>query len=381
MERAIVFLAGAEPLRLPATAHLYVIKPEGVTPNVACDGPMTLLSVESMTVDAIIRMLRSRDLIDATSRIACVDEQYIMLAAKLREVLGLPGQSFMSARAFRNKFFMKEYLKSAEHFRLPTYWSPLQRKEIATVFPPDKSGTRVVKKPILGSGGMEVVIADSVDALGEVAQDELVESFVDLPMLHVDGLIVAGEIRLFVISKYINFCLSFTDFQYVGSEFSHDAGLNGRVEAAMREIFQLLPSFQDGAFHLEMFHSDSELVFCEIASRPGGIGIVRALEEAYGVNLYQASFEAQCGSRLPGLSTRRITETSWLLVPHGVPLALDPARLDAMPWLVDYFVAEDLGREKSLHCADGKFKAVLKGHTLREVADRRRVLLSSIGYA
>jgi hypothetical protein len=339
---------------------------------------MALLIVDEMTVGCVVARLEAEGLANQVARVVCVDEQYILVAAKIREALGVAGQSFMSARAFRNKFFMKEHLKTAEHFTLPRYWSPLQRKDAAAVFG-EAYGGRIVKKPILGSGGMEVTIVDAMQAVGEVAQDEMLESFVDLPMLHVDGLVVSGEVRFFVVSKYINFCLSFADFKYVGSEFSHDARLNERAERAMREVFQLLPSFQDGAFHLEMFYSDTEMVFCEIASRPGGIGIVRALEEAYGINLYRAAFLAQCG-KPPDLPSTRLTETSWLLVPHGVPLAIDTGRLSKLPWLVEFFVADE-GRERSLHCADGKFKAVLKGADLPEVVERRRELLSSIGYA
>lgn len=378
MKDVVLFIAGAEPLRLPATPNLYVVKPVGAAVNVQSDGPMSLLIVDEMTVGCVVSRLEAEGLAGQVARVVCVDEQYILVAAKIREALGVVGQSFMSARAFRNKFFMKEFLKTAEHFTLPRYWSPIQRKDVAAVFGGANDG-RIVRKPILGSGGMEVTIAESLQAMGEVAQDEMLESFVDLPMLHVDGLIVGGEVRFFVVSKYINFCLSFTDFKYVGSEFSHDARLNARAERAMREVFQLLPSFQDGAFHLEMFYSDTDMVFCEIASRPGGIGIVRALEEAYGINLYRAAFLAQCGRPVELPSMRR-TETSWLLVPHGVSLDIDAGRLRELPWLVEFFVAED-GRDRSLHCADGKFKAVLKGDSLSEVVERRCELLASIGYA
>lgn len=379
MKDVVLFIAGAEPLCLPETRHLVVMKPLGSTVTVSSEGAMTLLLVDDMTVGSVIVRLESEGLSDHVKSVVCVDEQYILVAAKVREALGVHGQSFMSARAYRNKLFMKEYLKTASHFTLPLYWSPIHRREMSSVFPVNRVG-RLVRKPILGSGGMEVSICEGADALGQVLQDEMVESFIDLPMLHIDGLVVGGDIRFFVVSKYINFCLSFTEFEYVGSEFSHDDVLNRRAERAMREIFQLLPSFQDGAFHLEMFYSDTELVFCEIASRPGGIGIVRALEEAYGINLYRAAFLAQCG-REPELPTVRLAETSWLLVPHGVDIAIDPVRLRGLPWLVDFSISDEPDRERSFHCADGKFKAVLKGANLPEVVERRAELLASIGYA
>lgn len=379
MTAAVLFIAGAQPVRLPATEMLYVVKLDGAETTVESDGPMRLVVVKEVTVEGILAGLQADGLLPDVARVACIDEQYVLLAAKLREALELPGQSVTSARAFRNKLFMKDCLRTADSFRLPRYWSPLQRRTMESVLPPDWAG-KVVKKPILGSGAMEVRIFDSIADVDTVEREEMLESFVDLPMLHIDGLLVGGDIRFFVVSKYINFCLSFTEFKYVGSEFSHDPGLNRRAETAMREVFQLLPSFRDGAFHLEMFYADDELFFCEVASRPGGIAIVRALEEAYGINLERASFLAQCGIT-PELPSTRRAETSWLLVPHGVPLEVDRGRLERLPWLVEHVVAEDQHRDRSRHCADGKFKAVLRGNSLPEVAQRRAELLSLIGYA
>lgn len=379
MTGGVLLVAGAQPMRLPAMDMLCSTRLDGSVPKVESEGPMRFVPVREMTVEGILSGLEAEGLDQDIARVACVEEQYVLLAAKLREALGVPGQSVTSARAFRNKLFMKDCLKTAGSFRLPRYWSPLQRRSMDEVFPPHWAG-KVVKKPILGSGGMEVRIFDSIGEAGTVRDEEMLESFVDLPMLHIDGLLVDGEVRFFAISKYVNFCLSFTEFKYVASEFSHDADLNRRAEVAMREVFQLLPSFRDGAFHLEMFHADDALFFCEIASRPGGIGIVRALEEAYGINLYRASFLAQCGV-VQQLASTRMTETSWLLVPHGVPLDIDRRRLERLPWLVEHVIAEDQGRDKSLHCADGKFKAVLRGDSLPEVVQRRSELLSLIGYA
>lgn len=378
IEQTVLLVAGAEPVKVPPTHRLIVIKPTGSASTVETDGDMEAIHATEMTLAGVLAALDQAGVRHLITRVACMDEQYVLLAAKIREALGLPGQSFLSARAFRNKLFMKEYLRTAGSFKLPAFWSPLQRRSREEVFPAAGIGP-VVRKPLLGSGGIEVRIFPGIEDVDPVAQDEMLEAFIDLPMLHVDGLVVDGELSFFAVSRYINFCLSFTNFTYVASEFSHDAELNRRVEAAMREVFRLLPAFQDGAFHLEMFYSDTELYFCEIASRPGGIGIVAAIEAAYGVNLYQASYAAQCGAPSP-LPRARRAETSWLLVPHGVPLSVDRAYLRTLPWIVECFVDDSGERSQSAHCADGQFKAVLRGDTLAEVTERREALLASIGY-
>lgn len=378
IDETVLLLTSAEPAKLPPTRKIILIKPVGTVASIAMQGNAQAVYADAMTLDDVLATLEREGLRNSITRVVCVDEQYILLAAKVREALSLSGQSFMSARAFRNKLFMKEYLKTASSFRLPAFWSPLQRRSREDIFPLDAHGA-VVRKPILGSGGIGVKIYDNISQVDDVAQDEMLESFIDLPMLHVDGLVVNGEIGFFVISRYINSCLSFNEFKYVGSEFSHDESLNRRAEVAMREVFRLLPAFQDGAFHLEMFYSDTELYFCEIASRPGGIGVVSALQEAYGINLYHASYAAQCGTS-PHLPTARRAETSWLLVPHGLTLSIDYDSFKAMPWIVECSVDDAAARKRSLHCADGQFKAVLRGDSLFEVVSRREALLASIGY-
>ncbi|UPG89728.1 ATP-grasp domain-containing protein [Luteibacter aegosomaticola] len=379
IEQTVLLVAGAEPVKVPATRRLIVIKPSGAAPTVEAEGDMEAIHADEMTLGGVLAALDQAGVRQLITRVACMDEQYVLLAAKIREALGLPGQSFMSARAFRNKLFMKEYLRTAGTFKLPAFWSPLQRRAQEEVFSPDGI-VSIVRKPLLGSGGIEVRIFPDIASVDAVAQDEMLEAFIDLPMLHVDGLVVDGEVSFFAVSRYLNFCLSFTEFTYVGSEFSHDAALNRRVEAAMREVFRLLPAFQDGAFHLEMFYSETELYFCEIASRPGGIGIVAAIEAAYGINLYQASYAAQCGAA-PAPPAIRLAETSWLLVPHGVPLSVDQAYIRTLPWIVECFVDDAGERSQSSHCADGQFKAVLRGDTLSQVAERREALLAAIGYS
>jgi predicted ATP-grasp superfamily ATP-dependent carboligase len=374
----VLLVTGAEVASVPATRRLIIVVPGDMELTSAIDSGMEVVYAEEMTLACVLGMLDRLELSSQITRVVCMDEQYILLAAKLREALALPGQSFMSARAFRNKFFMKEYLKTASSFKLPVYWSPLQRRPRQDVFA--AQGGRVVRKPLLGSGGIEVRIYDDIADVDDVAQHEMIESFVDLPMLHVDGLLVAGEIAFFAVSRYINFCLSFTQYTYLASEFSHDASLNRRAEAAMREIFRLLPAFQDGAFHLEMFYSDTELYFCEIASRPGGIGVVSTVEAAYGLNLGHASYAAQCGVK-PALPAVRRAEASWLIVPHGVPLSVEREYIESVPWLVEFFVDDAADRRQSLHCADGKFKAVLRGDSLQEITQRREALLAAIGYS
>src|SRR5205823_3360212 len=98
---------------------------------------------------------------------------------------------------------------------------------------------------------------------------------------------------------------------------------NRRVVAALGII--------SAVTHLEVFHEpDGDLVFCEIAGRPGGGGVDRLVEQAYGVNLVGAALRLECGLRLPKVLGTEADTVTWGRVgfyPSGdPPPGIDPGR-------------------------------------------------------
>src|SRR5690625_7295779 len=59
-------------------------------------------------------------------------------------------------------------------------------------------------------------------------------------------------------------------------------------------------NLRNGVTHLELFKTkDNELVFCEIAARAGGAGVVPSIDISYSVNLLEAGTILEVGQELP----------------------------------------------------------------------------------
>jgi Carbamoyl-phosphate synthase L chain, ATP binding domain len=152
----------------------------------------TYLSVE---VETAARSLAARY---RPERIASCHEFDLVRAAVLRESLDLDGQSVASALAFRDKRAMR--CTGATAVDQPAFLVP-RSIEDAVEFA-GKSGYPVVIKPRRGGGAAGIMVAATAAELarGLAASSSapggvLVESWIDAPLFHVDGICEAGRVR------------------------------------------------------------------------------------------------------------------------------------------------------------------------------------------
>jgi len=224
-------------------------------------------------------------------RIFAQSEHDLLRAAELREWFGVKGQSYSSAWAFRDKFHMKTLAK-AGGMEVPCFAAlatPLDLYRFGL-----RHGFPCVVKPRKAAGARGICVLRSLAQLKQFLQkplgeDYMAESFVDGPMFHVDGLMSAGRILFVSASKYVNNCISYQDGQSSGSVLLDPAQpLSERLVSKTEQLLSSLPLAPHFAFHAEFFIDEADrIVFCEVAARPGGSGIVGMIEQAYGVNLYQ----------------------------------------------------------------------------------------------
>ncbi|WP_229851858.1 ATP-grasp domain-containing protein [Streptomyces albospinus] len=225
-------------------------------------------------------------------------ESDLLRAARLRELLGVPGQDFASTLAFRDKVHMKTLVRRSGLVEVPEF-APVRVAFDLFGFVREH-GYPVVVKPAFGSGstGTQVLRgpADLARLLAEgLPEHAEVERFVEGQMYVVDGLVVAGEPVATFVSRYLNDCLSFRDGIYLGSaQLTRDHPLTDRLIGHARKVLDALPTPECTTFHLEVFHTpDDRLVLCEIGSRTGGALTAPAIRAATGFNLDEQWFRAQ----------------------------------------------------------------------------------------
>ena len=228
-------------------------------------------------------------------------ERDILRAARLREYLGIEGQSWESAIAFRDKVKMKSILSEAR-IRVPQY-ARLNSAIDLYAFIQDHHYP-VVVKPVDGMGSRNTTVLendrDTIRYLTKGLEHNLeVEQFIEGEMYHIDGLILNGEIVLCWPSKYLNDCLAFHEGKYLGSYLlSPQNPLTARMQEYVCSVLKVMPTPEHTSFHAEVFHTpDDELVLCEVACRTGGSRICEEYRQAFGVDLTKFSSTSPCGYR------------------------------------------------------------------------------------
>jgi len=231
-------------------------------------------------------------------------------AARLREVLGLPGQWSESVEPFRNKLAMKDTVRAAG---IPV--ADYQAVECVTdiVGFAEEHGFPLVVKPRNGAGSMDVrvvrsraelgdLIVDDLGLYGELRANLMVESFVPGPMFHVDGLVVDGRLAFAWPSRYLFVEADFAVDRAgrLDVALDRDDPLAGRLLAFVDRVLAAMPSPRTFAFHAEVFLTpDGSLVLCEVACRVGGAAIREVLRALFSVDINEWWVRAAVGLSVP----------------------------------------------------------------------------------
>lgn len=232
--------------------------------------------------------------------VVTLDESNVVLAAELREQLGLPGMKAEQANWFRDKVLMKQQLQPAG-IRVPQFVACKDQEQVVELF---KRYGKLVIKPIDGFGSKQVAIISHRQELdawfvenATQAQHYEAEEYINGQLYHVNALVVDGVARITAAATYIP-GMSNIDFS-LGTPFVsvmlEDGELKNRLVDFSEQINSAL-QLKNGVTHLECFVTpENEIVFCEIGLRPGGGGIVWMVESQFGVNYNQAAIVLEAG--------------------------------------------------------------------------------------
>jgi carbamoyl-phosphate synthase L subunit-like protein len=228
--------------------------------------------------------------------IIALSEYDLLRAAKLRATFSLPGQSYASALAFRDKVLMKQHWKAAG---LPiTEFSPVDTATDLLAFA-ERHGFPIVVKPRRGSGSRSVTVLEDTRALrawlaevwslplGQISW-WMAEKFVAGEMLHVDGMIRDGELEIAwpsTITSMLAFHQATPTVSLLLDE--QDPAVTGIVTLVSRAL-RALPTPGFAIFHAEVWRTPGGgLVLNEIASRLGGGKIRTTIEAAFGTDMLE----------------------------------------------------------------------------------------------
>jgi biotin carboxylase len=211
------------------------------------------------------------------ARVESLSEYSVLLAARLREALGVPGMGVETVRAFRDKVRMKEVLDAAG-LRTPRH----QRANTAKACweAAERIGYPLILKPIDGAGSAHTYRVETPDelrkALTQLAQipEVSVEEFIDGEEYTFDALTAKGQVLYHNIAWYRPRPLVARTLEWVSPQVIalRDVGgpeLAGGTEMGLKVLKAL--GFESGFTHMEWYRkADGEVVFGEIGARPPG---------------------------------------------------------------------------------------------------------------
>lgn len=216
------------------------------------------------------------------------DNEYdLERVARIRERLGIEGQSSASALSFRDKVVMKQV--AGRTVRVPRFARLTTIVDLVEFI--DEVSYPVVVKPIKQGGSRDIVVLAGAEDLTEFSrrhwrEDLMAEEFVDGTIYHVDAIVAPGY-RFVASSRYLRTCLAVFEGKNNGSIQLHpDDAMARRLEDYLDRVLAAFDTPKVGAYHLEVFHDASDdLLLCEIASRVGGSRIPALTQATYGVDL------------------------------------------------------------------------------------------------
>ncbi|MCM1966250.1 MULTISPECIES: acetyl-CoA carboxylase biotin carboxylase subunit family protein [unclassified Streptomyces] len=281
----------------------------------------------------------------APARLIALNEGDLDTAALIREEFAIPGQHTAELAVFRDKLTM---CRTAEAAGLPVpAFAPAPDPAAVLAFG-EAHGWPLVVKPHRGTASRGVVQIDSAAELAALsgpagdlaaalaAEPHLVQSYVDGPILHIDGLWEGDSLGSWTVSRYVGgTCADFTQGTWLGSVEEDDPALLEAVEAFAAAVGPALGGSQPWVFHLEAFVTPAPgggpaLVFLECGARVGGGEIPFTWRDVHGVDLMAAAVDIQLGLTpvLPPLKTGEVG--GYLLLPLPVPA---PCRVEAAGWV------------------------------------------------
>lgn len=319
------------------------------------------------------------------SAIATLDEKTVDFAAELRERLGVPGLHPQDAARYRDKLVMKQHVQAAG-LRVPDFVPCNNQDAVQSLL--GRYGKLVIK-PIDGLGSRGVVVISSLEELNawfaaESAPEGFeAESFVDGVLYHVNAVVRDGQALLTASAPYAPGManIDFTSGTPFVTVMLTQGELKARLEAFSNRAIAAL-KLRNGVTHLECFVTpDEDIVFCEMAVRPGGGGIVWMIESQYGVHYGRATLLLECGrGDLIHIPTQARTDVAGLVgfrcSQTGIVKRAASAQAFNEPWIqsVQVDVAEGQFVPPSSHCTDYVGLVVFSSRDEDEFHQRRHAL-------
>lgn len=263
---------------------------------------------ENAVVEEVRRFVGGRSI----DRVECLWEPGMLLAARLREALGVPGLGVARTLPFRDKESMKAVLDAAG-IRTPHHYRAKSADEVRAAA--ERIGYPLIVKPIAGAGSADTwrvgepsELEPTIAKLRHVPEVS-VEEFIEGEELTYDTVCSGGRILFENVAWYrpkplVMRLNTWISPQSICLRRIDDPRVAVGPELG-RKVLKAL-GFETGFTHMEWFLTPSgEAVFGEIGGRAPGGRLVHAMNYSCDIDLFTGWAEAVCHGRLSQDTTKR----------------------------------------------------------------------------
>jgi len=275
-------------------------QPEGELPAEARQNLAGYLQVPSLLdEDGVVEAVRRWTSPISVEKVECLWEPGMLLAARIREALGVKGMTVEETVPFRDKDKMKQVLNAAG-VRTPRHALATTAEECRDAA--HAIGFPLIMKPVSGAGSADTYRVDDAAQLEETLpllghlSEVNVEEFIEGEEFTFDTVCVGGEVAYFSITKYRPCPLIARTVEWISPQIVMLRDVDSEEYAGGREMGRAVLralNFQTGFTHMEWFRKpDGEVVFGEIACRPPGARSVDVMNYASDTDLFSGWAEA-----------------------------------------------------------------------------------------
>jgi biotin carboxylase len=221
-------------------------------------------------------------------------EPLVIVAARLRERFGLPGMPVETVCGFRDKQLMKERVAAAG-LRVPRSQRARTVEEVWAAV--ERTGFPAIIKPISGAGSADTYKVESAKDLERVlpsmrhVTEASCEEFIEGEEYTYDTVCIDGAPVYESVTRYLPNALEMRSLEWVSPIMLsvRDLGqphVTPGIELG-RQVLRAL-GMGDGMTHMEWFRKpDGEVVFGEVACRPGGACVVDMMNYTCDIDLFR----------------------------------------------------------------------------------------------
>jgi biotin carboxylase len=252
------------------------------------------------STDIFIDLIRHISLEHKIDRVVALEEFDIVLAARIREHLCLPGVSSSNANIFRDKLPMSVRAR-AGGIALPDFAFLINREELADfmdrvpppwIIKPRSDASAIGMRKVEGPEQVWKIVDDlnARERLNERASYYFLARFMPGEVFHVDSVVQNARVMFAAANRYGRppMQVAHGGGAYISYTIKHGSPDQRKLFEINRKLIRSL-GLRKGVTHAEFIKSetDGNFYFLEIASRVGGAYIAESLEAASGVNLWR----------------------------------------------------------------------------------------------